>query len=247
MESTMMIEEDELRSGMDVALELNNEGALCLSSDEEEEFVVECFSDALENLKRFVLHEAVSDPERACEHATNFKINGLECSPLFSWPCHGDVDPSSHRLYDRALVISEGSPVTQEIMPLYVCCVLLNTGIANHRLAIKKNPALYDKIQELYQAVTRFLSSSFLRDTPAALAMRVVALNNLADLYCLRGMYGAAQQTAELLSTVLAVVRKLHYLNPSNLPVQLFNVQDLNAILYNVAMWRNTNVSAPAA
>ena len=116
------------QSCFETAIEMNNRAAYHLSEDDDEEFIIDCFSEAIGFLKTYVdgiervVHEralmaiklginptTVVDPQSVASEtaalASNFHMEGLLCMPLVSGECSGRYDPSSHALCDNPIVI----------------------------------------------------------------------------------------------------------------------------------------------
>jgi hypothetical protein len=248
---------------LDDAINLNNRAATHLSDDDDEEFVIDCFVEAMGFLKSYALDRgmlstgdtATSTDEADATTASllqDLHVQGLVCLPLVPGECRGKYDPSSHVLCDRALIIVpppatlvNDPQVQKNLLPLYISCILYNLALTHHRYAIKRDDGpMFRKAYCLYSAIYRQLTLPISAALPCiqnhivSKELCTAVLNNLGDICYHQSRH---EMTAHIAGNLSSLLRSLQQHNQQRRrsAITFVTGKDMDNIVMNVLMWKS--------
>jgi hypothetical protein len=121
-------------------------------------------------------------------------------------------------------------------------------AIAYHRLAIKEDHAVFSKAEKLYEMIVQTLMVPNFQQ-PVPVAIRTVALNNLADLYHLQGRTETTQQVVQHLSPLIVFQQqqlKMIITTGVKKHLVLFSGTDIDSMILNLMLWKPPQTAAAA-
>jgi hypothetical protein len=263
-------EDDE--SSLARVIDWNNRACYLLSSGQEDEQVVlEMFHTAIACLSSHASCAGVpSDVTNANALAATFQTQTLP-----SWPRTTSTTSTTSlfcvegegffELLDRPILIHEQNPFTVELYPLYAGCILCNTAIVYHRMAIHSSSQVMNSHQKqllakafgLYRIVFESLSNTGLTDD-TTLGLCTVSLYNIADLCRLEDRTDYLDDVIRHLKPLIAFQqhhrrleqqqqqRRLEQPPPSQEPYHLVSSNDLGRITFDLMIWKVPVLAAAA-
>jgi hypothetical protein len=148
-------------------------------------------------------------------------------------PCLQDVN---FFIYNQTMSISSDSPLTNEMLPIYAACVILNLALAYHRRGKYTHsiPCML-KAEKMYGTIEKLLKGMNNNDT--AKVLRIAAANNLSQIRYNRGEYARAQEDVGFLAYLIRDVGSVR---------ALLSDEELNGLLCNVVLFTPPSLAAAA-
>jgi hypothetical protein len=243
---------------MNCALQLNNHGVLSLSKGEDEEFAVSLFTQALGRFKAHVREQIVltgpasggAKEAMDCDPSASSGVRGDGDFRVMAMPC-SRISPDAHNhIFNRTISICPGNPVGPDYIPVYSSCILVNLAIAYHRMAIKSSSHVHLlRAERLYDMIVRSLIPS--HGDATSVAVRTVALNNLADVHHRQSRFDSTERDiARLSSLILQRSRSAPRGDgggaSSSSSTSLLTDSDIDSMILNVLLWTSPQTAAAA-
>jgi tetratricopeptide (TPR) repeat protein len=150
-------------------------------------------------------------------------------------PCLQDVN---FFIYNHTMSISSDSPLTNEMLPIYSACAILNLALAYHRRGKQAHsiPCML-KAEKMYATIEKLLKNDGMNSNATATVLRIAAANNLSQIRFQRGEYERAREDTEFLAYLIRDVGKVR---------ALLSDEELNGLLCNVVLFARPNFAAAA-
>jgi tetratricopeptide (TPR) repeat protein len=151
-------------------------------------------------------------------------------------PCLQDI--SNFFIYNHTMSISSDSPLTNEMLPIYSACAILNLALAYHRRGKQGHsiPCML-KAEKMYATIEKLLKNDGMNSNATATVLRIAAANNLSQIRFQRGEYERAREDTEFLAYLIRDVGKVR---------ALLSDEELNGLLCNVVLFTRPNFAAAA-
>jgi hypothetical protein len=165
-----------------------------------------------------------SSTMEVCEHHSR--------KPL---PCLQDI--SNFFIYNHTMSISSDSPLTNEMLPIYSACAILNLALAYHRRGKQAHsiPCML-KAEKMYATIEKLLKNG-MNNNATATVLRIAATNNLSQIRFQRGEYERAREGIEFLAYLIRDVGSVR---------ALLSDEELNGLLCNVVLFTRPDSAAAA-
>ena len=229
------------------AIRLNNEGVALLVAGDDQAAAV-ALSHALSFVKGLLssltqpcdLRGPLLAPESSdvnklssCSSAMEVCGNELRIHSMKPLPYLQDIDFFIH---NHTMSISPDSPRTNEMLPIYSACVILNLALAYHRRGKQAHiiPCIL-KAEKMYATIEKLLSG--INNNATAKILRIAATNNLSQIRYQRGEYERARDDVELLAYLVRDVASVR---------ALLGDDELNGLLCNVFLFTPPDFAAAA-
>jgi hypothetical protein len=149
-------------------------------------------------------------------------------------PCLQDVN---FFIYNHTVSISSDSPLTNEMLPIYSACVILNLALAYHRRGKQAHsiPCML-KAEKMYATIEKLLKNG-MNNNATATVLRIAATNNLSQIRFQRGEYERAREGIEFLAYLIRDVGSVR---------ALLSDEELNGLLCNVVLFTRPDSAAAA-
>jgi hypothetical protein len=239
---------------IDSAIRLNNEGVSLLVAGDDQAAAV-ALSHALSLVKGLLSLTRPCDLRGAPLSASFGSSNDNKLSSSYSstmevcereheheqihfrksLPCLQDFN---FFIYNHTMSISSDSPLTNEMLPIYSACVILNLALAFHRRGKQahSSPCML-KAERMYATVEKLLKNDGMNNNATATVLRIAAANNLSQIRSQRGDYERAQEDTEFLAYLIRDVGSVR---------ALLSDEELNGLLCNVVLFTRPDSAAAA-
>jgi hypothetical protein len=169
----------------------------------------------------------------SCSSAMEVCGNELRIHSMTPLPCLQDID---FFIYNHTMSISPDSPRTNEMLPVYSACVILNLALAYHRRGKQAHsiPCIL-KAEKMYATIEKLLSG--INNHATAKILRIAATNNLSQIRYQRGEYERAREDVEFLAYLIRDVASVR---------ALLGDEVLNGLLCNVFLFTPPDFAAAA-
>jgi hypothetical protein len=139
-------------------------------------------------------------------------------------------------IYNHTISIASESPLTNDMLPLYSACVILNMALAYHRRGKQAHsiPCLL-KAEKMYATIEKLLNG--VNNNAAAEVLRIAATNNLSQIRYHKGDYAQAREDVEYLAYLIRDVGSVR---------TLLSDEELNGLLCNVLLFTPPDFAAAA-
>jgi hypothetical protein len=229
-----------MHSSLEHAIQLNNEGVALLVAGGQDQKAV---SSLTRSLTLVIMQQDYSNPNLSSRKSPCCDYDFIYTSCVFPTQtslCH--LQDSVYFIYNRAVTISSCYPKGPETIPIYSASIILNLALAYHRRGKQAagNLNCMNKAEKMYKMVLKALPGTSMVDNTTAAAIRLIAINNLAQLYHYDNRYCEARETIECLSTLIRQVGGNR---------DFFNEKDLHFFTLNVMgliLWIPPPVAAAA-
>lgn len=209
-------------------VQMNNEGVSLLGSGHDQQ-AVSVFTNSLLALQQLMGQYPEASPAKDFEVATN-------CATPTAFPTKNalrHLEGSSYFIYNRPLSIALSS---SSDIQLYSACTILNLAMAYHRQGKKTcHQSCLKKAESMYEMIITLLRS---RADDTSMSVRIIAVNNLAEIHYENGKF---EETREQLQWLSAVIHQ------GGTKLDFFNQGDLNLLLLNVLILLTPAQAAGAA
>jgi hypothetical protein len=169
----------------------------------------------------------------ACSSTMEVCGNSMRVHSMTSLPCLQDVN---FFICNHAMSISSDSPLTEEMLPIYSACVILNLGLAYHRRGRQAHSTrCMLKAEKMYATIEKLLRG--INDNATAKILRIAATNNLSQIRYQRGEYERAREDIIYLAHLIQDVASVR---------ALLGDEELNGLLCNVFLFTPPDFAAAA-
>lgn len=219
-------------SSIECAIQLNNESVVLLCAGEDEKAITTL-------TKSLALVRQQISGQAGCHWPTE-KHPDYCMSTMPAIPARmplAQLRDANYFIYNQCMTIPNSHQRSARNIPIYSACIVLNLALSYHRLTTRGYSWCAEKAEKMYGMAIRLLSGPLTASNETALSMRMVALNNLAQIHNDQCRFLETKNDIQELSAMINTVVSYG---------EFFTSCDLHSFVLNIMLWGPPRMAAAA-